>query len=120
MRAVRAALAARPAVPPVPLRFLLAGFLRPATAEPGFFVPAADFAFVDVAFALEALAGFVVESPPVCPATGCNTISTESRLATNRSTSRKTRFVAAETLMLPLYAAFFLVQRIGTIRVTQK
>ena len=79
-----------------------------------------DFAFVAVAFALVALAGFVVESPVVCPANGCRTISTESRLATHRSARPEIIFVDAETLMLPLYAAFILTQRVGTICVTQK
>jgi len=122
MRAVLAALAALLPVllAPFPVFFpaRLTGLLRPAVAVTGFFVPPADFAFVAVA--LEAPAGFVVESPVVCPHNGCRTSRTESRLATHRNTCRKTRFVVAKTLMLPLYAAFFLVQQFGTIRVTPK
>jgi hypothetical protein len=114
MRAVRAALAAFPAVLadpfPVFLPGRLTGFLCPAVAVPGFAVPAADFAFVAVAFALEALAGFVVESALVCPPTGCNTSRTESRLAPHRNSCRKIPFVRAETLMFPLYAAFIRAQ----------
>ena len=120
MRAVRAALAARLPRFRAVLPARLAGFLRLAASVPGFAVTAVDFVFVAVVLVLAVPAGFVVESPVVCPATACKTIRAESRLATHRNASRKTKFVEAETLISPLYAAFVLMQQVGTIPVTQK
>ena len=124
MRAVRAALAALLARVPAVLPDGLAGFLRLADAGPAFAVPEVDFffvaaVFVAAVFVFAAPAGFVVESPVVCPATGCRTISTESRLTRHRSATRS-KFVEAKTLMSPLYAALIPTQRVGTIPVTQK
>jgi hypothetical protein len=133
MRAVRAVLAA--------LLLRVAGFLWRvlAVCAPDFLVevdraavvgffdaedlvaePAADDFFVDLGLVEVGAAGFDVESPEDCAATGATTINRDNNPASKRSLVRKTVFGEAKTLMSPLYAAFGRTERLGTTGVTAK
>jgi hypothetical protein len=140
VRAVRAALLARPAgfrllvldeagFPAVPDRLVEADFdVLDFAVVDGFFdaveVPVFAGALAGIGFLVGfGLAGvealdFVAASPEDCPATGVTTISRESRPDRQRNAIRETEVGKAKNLMSSLYAAFPCSQHPGTTGVT--